>query len=176
MTRALDRRSIDHAVIGGIANFVWGEVRGTRDLDFSVDLSGREAVELADLARELGEPAIPNAVDFAERSRVFPVRLPGGIVVDFILATLPFELEAIKRARKINFEGIQMRIVAPEDFIIYKAISSRSQDYRDIVGVLRRQDDLNIDKLDRDIQSWSAELEDPTIIDRWQNALKESGR
>lgn len=125
---------------------------------------------------ELGEALIPDALTFAERSRVLPVRLKDGTMADLLLATLPFEIDAIGRAVTVPFEGIKIRVVRPEDFIIYKSISTRPRDLLDIVGVLQRQDDLDVEGLEKDIQAWSIALEDETVMVRWHEARKEAGR
>ena len=145
-------------------------------MDVSVYVPAEELERFGKKAAELGAPVVADPVPFAERSRIFPLRLPGGTVVDFMLATLPFELGAIERARIVEYEGIQIRVVTPEDLIIYKIVSDRPQDYLDVVGILRRQSDLNVAELTLTIQGWSQDLAEDQILDRWGKALKQAGR
>jgi len=145
-------------------------------LDFAVNISGRTLEEFADVAAQLGMPLLEDPLVFAERSRIFPVRLPDGIVVDFMLATLPFEFDAIERAKTVEHEGVEVRVVSPEDLIVYKIVSTRPQDYLDIVGILRRQVDLKVEGLTQRIEAWAKDLGDSEIIDRWNRAMSQSGR
>jgi len=119
---------------------------------------------------------LKDPVQFAERSRILPIRLPDGVVVDFMLATLPFEFDAIERAKTVEHEGVEVQVVTPEDLIVYKIVSQRPQDYLDIVGILRRQEDLEVGSLSKKIEAWAKDLGETEISERWNRAMKEAGR
>lgn len=90
VAEVLERASVRYMVIGGFANLVWGEPRTTMDLDVTVEVASGGLDAFATLVMELGTPLPKDPVPFAERTRVLPVRTREGVVVDFVLATLPF--------------------------------------------------------------------------------------
>lgn len=176
VAETLERERIPYMVIGGFANLIWGEPRTTMDLDVTVDIESVGLSAFAVLALRLGDPLPDDPVPFAERTRVFPLRSHEGMAVDFVLATLPFELDAIGRARKVRIGDTDVAICAPEDLIVHKAVSSRARDHEDIIGVLRRQGpELNVDRLDQIIGELATELGEPAIAERFRQAKHEAG-
>ena len=173
---ALDRTGIPYMVIGGLANLVWGEPRTTMDLDFTVDAGRLGTDGILRVAKEMGELLAEDPADVAERGRLVPVRTPEGVRVDLVLATLPFELEAIGRARVVDVAGTEARVCAPEDLIVMKSVSTRARDHDDVVGILRRRrSDLRLEELDRTIESLAADLGDAQIGERWRAARRAAG-
>jgi hypothetical protein len=62
------------------------------------------------------------------------------IPVDIVLAGLPFEEQAVRRATDFSFlESVTLRTCSAEDLIIYKAFADRNRDWADIEGILVRQ-------------------------------------
>src|SRR6185503_2728647 len=57
---------------------------------------------------------------------------------DVITASLPFEDEARRRARKRRFFGRMVALPTPEDLVIFKVLAGRDKDMLDAVGVARR--------------------------------------
>lgn len=163
-------------LIGGIANLVWGEPRTTVDLDITVDVGQGGTGEFLAVARQCGEPLADDPADLAERGRVVPIRTHGGVRVDFVLATLPFELDAIQRAARVPVAGVEVRVCTAEDLIVMKAVSQRPRDHEDILGVLRRQGEaLDLTRLDRTLEALAADLEQPELADRWHEAKRAAG-
>lgn len=177
VVRLLERERIPYMVIGGFANLVWGEPRTTMDLDVTVDVAGIGLSAFARLAAEIGDPLPDDPFSFAERTRVLPVRTHEGVTVDFILATVPFEFDAIGRARMVQLDEARVAICAPEDLIVNKIVSERARDHEDIVGVLRRQGaSLEMTNLDRIVEGLAADLGQPDIARRYQTAKRAAGR
>ena len=59
--------------------------------------------------------------------------------VDLILATLPYEKEAIERSKVVGTFGFDMKVCQPEDLIIQKAVSKRMKDWMDIEAIIENQ-------------------------------------
>jgi predicted nucleotidyltransferase len=96
--------------------------------------------------------------------------------IDFVLATLPFEREAIDRGRSVDLAGVEATVITPEDLIIEKSVSSRARDQEDVVGVLRRQrDNLDLAALDETIEGLAADMAEPDIAERWREAKRAAG-
>ena len=169
----LDEAEIPYMVIGGLANLVWGDPRTTRDVDVTADISQVGTEGILEVAGRLGRPLADDPRDIAERGRLVPLRTDSGVRVDLVLAALPFEMEAIRRAREIEVEGVPVRVCTPEDLIVMKSVSRRPRDHEDVIGVLRRQrDSLDLDALESTITGLAEDLADPEIASRWKAARR----
>jgi hypothetical protein len=172
----MDRNGVPYMVIGGLAAVVWGEPRTTRDVDVTVDVGGIGVEGFVRVASECGVPRPEQPVAFAERTRVLPIRTSGGVPVDFVLAVLPFEMDAIRRARSVTVEGVAVPFCAPDDLVIHKIVSERPRDLEDVVGILRRQrGHLDLVSLDRTISAMSEDLAEPSIARRFASAKEAAG-
>jgi len=61
---------------------------------------------------------------FVHQTRVLPLDTAEGVRIDVIFALLPFELDAIRRAREVSASGRTIR-VTPEDLILRAHLISR---------------------------------------------------
>jgi hypothetical protein len=127
-------------IIGGMALLRWGEQRMTKDVDITL-LTGFGDEERYIRALTAGfEPLVPNAIDFALRNRVLPVRTKAGFKANIALGALPFEEQAVTRATDYVFaEGVSLRVCSAEDLVVMKAFAARPQDWIDVEGILIRQ-------------------------------------
>jgi hypothetical protein len=164
----LESLRIDYMVVGGIANAVWGEPRATVDVDVTI------AVD---------EPAIPNTIDqigrriqlavadplpFVRDTRVLPLDSQNGVRVDVIFALLPFEVDAIRRARAVMLAGRAVRVVTPEDLVLMKIISERERDVADAEALTRRRiHEIDLEYLEPRVRDIATLLERPEILARW---------
>lgn len=173
LASTLEQRGIPYMVIGGFANLIWGEPRTTLDLDVTV---ATEDVLLIEAARAAGQIMVNDPVAFLERARVLPVRLPDGTRVDLIAATLPYEMDAVSRARSTTVAGRSVRVCTPEDLIIHKIVSERPKDQQDVVGVFRRQGArLDLAFLDPIVEGLARDLGKPEIWERYLGAREAAG-
>lgn len=165
----LESLQIDHMVIGGIANAVWGEARATLDVDVSVAV---DEAQIPDTAAALGlrfRVLIDDAARFIRETRVLPLETTGGVRIDVIFALLPFELEAIDRARRVVLAGRDVKVVSPEDLILMKIISERTRDVADAEAITRRRrDDLDVAYLEPRIRELASLLDKPEIVTKWE--------
>ena len=125
--------------IGGIALQRWGEPRLTGDVDLTVLTGfGGEAGYVEELCRAF-TGRIPDAVEFALRSRVLLLQSERGIPIDISLGALPFEERLVDRATFYRFlTDARLNTCSAEDLIVLKAFADRSRDWADIEGVLLR--------------------------------------
>lgn len=138
VARALDDLPVPGMIIGGMAVIAHGVLRTTRDIDATVDAA---PLSIADLLERLRRHAllarIDDAAGFAAAYQVLLLRHePSGIDVDLSLAWLPFELEALAAATRIDVVGTSLRVVRPEDLVVYKFVAFRPQDQQDIERLL----------------------------------------
>lgn len=169
----LEERGLPYMVIGGMANLQWGEPRTTQDLDITVAV---EDSDLIQAAGELGSILVDHAPEFLARTRVLPIALREGTRVDLIVATLPYEIEAIRRARPVPIGDRTISVCSPEDLVLHKILSERPKDLTDVVGILRRQGDaIDFGFLDPLVDDLSRELSRPEIADRYREAKSTAG-
>lgn len=176
VVQVLGSEGVPHMVIGGVANLVWGQVRTTTHLDLTVDVDAIGIDRFLTIAEQIGEHVPEDPRDVAERGRLVVVRKPGGIRVDFALASLPFEVEAIRRAVEVTVMDVSVPVGQPEDLILMKSVAERPRDHEDVVGILRRQGGrLDVHRLDAAIEGLADDLADPDIAQRWRAAKAAAG-
>jgi len=161
---------IESVAIGALALSVWGKARLTRDVDLKVKVCREEAGRLLDVLIPFYIPVASDPKQTLERFGMIFLRDEAGIRIDILLAEVEFDMEAIKRARKVEIRpGISVQLCTPEDLIIYKLISTRLQDHIDAESVIRRQGD-NIDEayIINWLQRFEVALDDSTLINNFQ--------
>src|SRR5215510_1141795 len=109
ITRALESLSIRYAIIGGIANAVWGEPRATIDVDVTVAVDEDELPTTVPAIAQSFRVPVPDPLAFVQQTRVLPLDTADGVRIDVIFALLPFELDAIRRARDVTIAAISSR-------------------------------------------------------------------
>lgn len=174
VVKFLEARKIPYMVIGGIANTIYGNPRQTFDIDIKIlpeTDEGNEALinQLESIAHVVPE----EPKKFIQETNVLPVDVHN-VRVDLILATLPYEKEAIKRSEVVGTFGFDMKVCQPEDLIIQKAVSKRMKDWMDIETVIQNQcHHLDRKYLLSHCKELSEILNDPTIYDRIREWLSE---
>jgi len=170
--RALEELDAPSMIIGGVAVIALGVPRLTIDIDAAV--SGN-SVSVDRLAKTLAGHGIggrlPDAVEFARKHNVFlGVHASSGTPVDVSLAWLPFEEEALRESRSIDYAGVKIRIPRVEDVLIYKIIASRPQDIEDARSLLLLHGrTLDLGRIRATVRDFAEVLEDverPRELDR----------
>lgn len=167
----LNRFAGQGIVIGGIAASLLGEPRATADIDAVIVLSVDDLPLLITAAKEEGLlPRITDAETFARRNRVLLLNhAASGINVDISLGLLPFEVEAAARGQIYQAGSLEVRLAAPEDLIIQKAIAHRPKDLTDIAGIISNHPTLDWQRIESWLQQFAELLEMPEL---WQDIAK----
>jgi hypothetical protein len=80
-----------------------------------------------------------------------------------------FEIEAIRRAWRIDIAGKPVNVVTPEDLVLMKILSERPRDVADAEAIVRRRrQELDRDYLEPRIKEFADALEKPEILNRWR--------
>ena len=171
-----ETRNWSFCIIGGIAVQHWGEPRFTKDVDITLltGFGGEEA--FVDSLISAYESRVSDAREFALRNRVLLLRSSQGIGIDVALGALPFEDQAVKRARKIEVEaGASLRLCTAEDLIVMKAFASRPLDWSDVRGILVRQGTSNLDwpYIQRQLRPLCEIKEAPEIMTQLESLRRE---
>ncbi|MBI5367283.1 MAG: hypothetical protein HZA54_09615 [Planctomycetes bacterium] len=150
LQRILEGRGLTVAVMGGIAVNAWTIPAPTYDIDLCVDLREEDVPGLIRVLE--AEGFVPPPTAWIEsvgtpKFREFSVSWPfqdGLIPADIYLATQPFQREALRRSRRIELaQGVEARILTPEDLLIYKLIAWRNKDRAAIDRLFAVQNQLD---------------------------------
>jgi hypothetical protein len=164
---ALEEEGLDYMLVGGQANAIWGEPRATLDIDVTVWTNDVPAGVRA-LSRRF-RTLVDEPERFVFDTRVLPLESSGQVRIDVIFGALPFEEEAVRRARAVTIGGRTVRVCTPEDLILMKIISDRPRDLEDARGVARRQRaTLDLSYLEPRIHELASLLERGEIYQRWE--------
>lgn len=143
LVRFFSSQKIKYVVLGGVAVSVYGEPRLTGDIDVNILLGQNRIPELLKKFKKHGlSPVLARSKKIARETGVIPLRFTrGGFPgrADIIIAQNVLEFNAIKRSRLRKINGMQVKLISPEDLIIHKIASQRSRDFEDLKGILIRQ-------------------------------------
>ena len=168
LARYLGEHRIPYMIIGGLANAVWGEPRATLDIDVTVAAKTSQVLEIAAALDRDFRVLVTDPESFVKETRVLPLESRSGVRVDLIFGVLPFEREAIERAKPLPIADDEVVFCTPEDLILLKIISRREQDQADVRGILQRRfDDLDFEYLEPRIRELSELLSRPEILHSW---------
>lgn len=162
-------------IIGGIAVGFLGRPRLTEDVDAMFLLSTNDIPQFLEAAKiENIQPRIPNAEEFAKKSRVLLLQhSPTEINIDISLGILPFEEEMVERGIVQSTSTLSIRLPTPEDLIIMKTIAHRSKDLEDIRTIVDKNPKLDVARIKRWVKEFAEVLEMPDLWDDIAEMFKE---
>jgi hypothetical protein len=162
--------------IGGVAVQRWGEPRYTEDVDLTLLTGFGDEVSYIDSLIGRFRGRVPDARQFALRSRVVLLETEGGVPIDVALAGMPLEERAVARASPFDIgNGRTITTCSAEDLIVFKAFAGRGLDWVDVERIAVRQGD----RLDEAL-IWEELLpllelkEEPEAADRLRAILRDA--
>ena len=178
LVKWLESAQISAMVIGGVASSFLGRPRMTQDVDALAILPENKWDAATEAARNFGiVPRIDQAVDFARRSRVLLLKhVQSDIAIDVILGGLPFEQEAVDRARAHLVGDISVRLPRVEDLIIMKVIAHRDKDMQDVEGLLDAHPEVNFDEIRQYVSEFATATSMSELIDDFERLLQQRKR
>ena len=168
------RHRIPYMIIGGQAVLLYGEPRLTRDIDITLGVNIDRITELLAVVKELSLKPLPEDVEaFAMQTMVLPaVDETTGIRVDFIFSFLPYEREAIGRARKIMVLNQDICFASPEDVIIHKIFAGRPRDMEDVRTVLLKNPGVDISYIRNWLKEFDAASDEKKFVRAFDEIVK----
>jgi hypothetical protein len=179
IAEVLQREGVDHALYGGLLLAAYGHARETKDADLAVVRADAEATSSL-LASHLG---LHCAVAF-DRQRF------GGLVISRItlvegdeLNTLDlaeptdpeYAARALARSLASTLRQREIHVLTPEDFVIFKVLSTRELDLEDAASVMRALGpDLDTELLQQEIDGLAGSVGSHPIRDRWRRIRSSS--
>ena len=171
---AFEADGYEYALYGGLLTAAYGEARETRDADLAViDVSAAQASH-ALTARGVRTLIAFEDVTFGglTLSRLTLLETPsmtGLNTIDLVRPRSPrYAALAVKRAEVSTLRDRAIRILTVEDFILFKALSTRERDWDDARSALRRSEAvLDRTLLESEIVELAKELPDVDVRGRW---------
>jgi len=170
----LKKHNIPYMIIGGQAVLLYGEPRLTRDIDITLGVNTEYLDELLKVIRELSLKPIPENIKlFVQQTMVLPaLEEITGIRVDFIFSFTTYEIEAIKRARKITIMGREVCFASPEDVIIHKIFAGRPRDIEDVRSIILKNSDMDIQYIRGWLKEFDKSSEKRDFLKTFKKVLK----
>jgi len=161
-----DKQGWQSCFIGGIAVQRWSQARVTRDIDLTLLAGFGNESAFIDVLLAHYTPRIPDAAQFALRSRILLLNAPGGMGIDISLAALPFEALAVQRSSLFEFSpGLALRTCSAEDLMVMKLFAARAIDIRDAEGIaIRHHDSLDWRYIETQLTPLAEVKDDPAIL------------
>jgi len=153
----LRRAGIPYMIIGGQAVLLHGLPRMTKDIDITLGVDTQALDKVVTSIAATGLEIIPDHFrSFVEKTFVLPARhQESGIRVDFIFSFVPYERQAIDRAKPVILAGEPVLFATAEDVIIHKCFAGRPRDLEDARSILIKNPDLD----QAYVRRWLKELE-----------------
>lgn len=145
LLRHLSEVGVDFLVIGGVAVYLQGYARFTKDLDIVYATNAANLERLAEVLVELGArlrgiaedvPFVPDARTL-KRTTILTLDTPMGSIDLLVDPAGADRYEAMReRADVVDLDGATFRVVALEDLLSIKRAAGRPQDIADIDALL----------------------------------------
>jgi hypothetical protein len=169
----LDAEGVRHALYGGLLLAAYGEARETKDVDVAVVRADAAGVASL-LDRRLGLRTLP-AFDRQRFGGLFvsPITLVEGDELNTLDLVEPadpdYARRAVERAIGSRLRGRAIRVLTPEDFVVFKILSTRARDLDDAISVVRSLGaGLDVAQVEAEVRSLAASAPDHPITDRWR--------
>lgn len=171
IARGLERLGIPYMLIGGQAVLLYGEPRLTRDIDVTLGVGPERLSELLEWVRGSGWQVLVEApAEFVGKTMVLPCLEPvSGIRIDLIFSFSPYELQALKRARRVPLGGAQVCFASLEDLIIHKVLAARPRDLEDLRSVLLKNRAFDLEYVHRWLREFDRGLGERSL-ERFEEA------
>lgn len=135
IARLFSSKRYPYFAFGGVGVSLWGRPRTTHDLDVVVCLDRRAVPALVAVLNKAGFRITQSLQRKLVEGRI--IRLPiGATELDIKLCAEGHDMEALARARRAAVEGFELSVATPEDIVLYKLQTWRTQDQADIENLL----------------------------------------
>ncbi|MBU1672696.1 MAG: nucleotidyl transferase AbiEii/AbiGii toxin family protein [Actinobacteria bacterium] len=170
----LREAEIPYMVIGGLAVLLYGEPRMTRDIDVTLGVTPDRLADVLRVVESLSlRPLVDDPASFVSRTMVLPViHERTGVRVDLIFSFTGYESQAIERATRVEVLDEEVCFASVEDLVIHKLFAARPRDLEDVVSVLKRHPDLDVDYVRGWLREFQAAMPEEHYLKNLENTLR----
>ena len=172
IAEVLQREGVEYALYGGLLLAAYGHARETKDADVAVVRADAAATSSL-LASHLG---LDCTVAFEGRrfgglaiSRITLIEGEELNTLDLVAPTdRDYARRALARSQESTLRRRGIRVLTPEDFVLFKILSTRELDLEDAASVLRALGpDLDIALLEEEIDGLAESVGSHPVRERW---------
>jgi hypothetical protein len=169
---------VDVAVYGGLALAAYGEPRETKDADLAVAgagvAEGERALRAAGLDVLPAFDRVPFGGNLVSRVTLLAGASATGLnMVDLVEPrSSRYARAALERAIEATVRSEKVRVLAPEDFVLFKVLSTRDRDLEDAASVVRALGaSLDVAAIEREGETLAREITDHDVVGRLRRVL-----
>ena len=154
-----------------------GEPRTTNDIDITVLVPPYAPQPIMEMLSPLHlQPRVPNPEMLVRQVMLLPLHHPASDYdVDIAFGDSPYQQLTVQRADRQEVEGVVINIASVEDLLIQKLIAFRGRDQDDVIGLLHRNPDADLDEVRHWLGQFESVLEEP-LVERLEAMLAEQRR
>ncbi len=166
LARALDEAGVPYAIGGAIAYGLWGDPRGTHDVDLNLFVQGHEFETALDVLAAAGVELDRATARRADSEGDTIVGWCEGIRVDMFTPSIPFAYEAQATAVRVEGPHGTASYLSAEAIAVFKLMFYRPKDLLDLEKLIAVQGD-DLDKAY--VLRWVADMmgEDDERVAAW---------
>lgn len=176
VAQAFHTHDVPYMVIGGQAVLLHGQVRMTKDIDFTTGISPVDYGRVVSALKAAGiEPMVDDVEEFVLRTHVLPSQTRRTkLRIDVSMTDSLYELQAMERADQVEIEGVSVRFATAEDLLIHKIIAWRGVDQQDVRGVLLKNPGVDLAYTRHWLSLFAEALEQP-LLERLEQGIRDAG-
>lgn len=162
-------RSVQYAVVGGLAATMRGRPRFTQDVDILLEVPQLALPGLLeDLASRGFSFDMTTVIREFVREHITAFRF-GNVRIDWLKPVLPLYSRTLAGATEVTWTpGHEIRVASPEGLILTKMVAFRPQDQADITAVLAaNRDSINVELIRKE---WSPYAPTESERTKWLEA------
>jgi len=139
LAAALDANNIPYAIGGAHAFGIWGDPRGTYDVDINLFVNHDELDHALDVIEAEDVELDREAARAADQSGDVIVGWHGDMRVDLFTPSIPFAWEAMEKAVRIRGPHGEAAFLSAESIAIFKLLFFRPKDLLDVEKLIEVQ-------------------------------------
>ena len=139
LASALDEQTIPYAVGGAIAFGLWGDPRGTHDVDINLFVNHDQFDAAIDVLVQAGVEFDRAAARAADLAGDVIIGWHSGMRVDIFTPSIPFAWEAMNTVVRVQGPGGNAAYLSAEALAVFKLLFFRPKDILDVEKLIQVQ-------------------------------------
>ena len=141
LASSLDGAGIPYAIGGALAFGLWGDPRGTHDVDINLFVSHEELDRALDVLESAGLQIDRQAAHEADQGGDVIIGWCSGMRVDLFTPSIPFAWEAMSRVVRVTSPQGEAAYLSAESIAVFKLMFFRPKDLLDVEKLIEVQGD-----------------------------------
>ena len=139
LAAALDQADVPYAIGGALAFGLWGDPRGTHDVDINLFIDHDALDGALDVLESAGVELDRQAAHEADRRGDVIIGWHSGLRVDFFTPSIPFSWEAMQKTVRVESALGEAAYLSAESIAVFKLMFFRPKDLLDVEKLIEVQ-------------------------------------